>query len=201
MSGGWQPLVGQIAGAISLLGFIPYAVAVLRRRARPNRATWIIWTAVGGLLFASYRSGADGAPCWVPLSDALGPAIIAALSLRFGEGGFSRFDRGCLALAALSIAGWAVTGSASVALAINLTIDLLGALPTMRKAYADPASESPLTWQLFFGANALNLVALERWSLASAGYPLYIVAVSGMINVLLVAGRFRHVRNHPTLVV
>jgi hypothetical protein len=198
VSAGWRPLVGQIAGAISLVGFLPYAVAILRRRARPNRATWFIWTTVGGLLFASYRTEAGGVASWVPLSDALGPATIAALSLRLGEGGFSRFDRGCLALAAVSILGWAVTGSATVALAINLVIDLLGALPTLWKAYADPASESALTWQVFFGANALNLLAIERWSLAGAAYPLYVVAVSGLVNVVLVLGRFRALRYGET---
>jgi hypothetical protein len=97
-----------MAGVISLAGFLPYVVAILRRKARPNRATWIIWTTVGGLLFASYDASAGGAARWVPLSDALGPATIAVLSLRHGEGGFTRFDLGCLALAAGSVVGWAL---------------------------------------------------------------------------------------------
>lgn len=188
MSAGWQRVVGRIAGVISLLGSLPYVVAVLRRKARPNRATWLIWTAVGGLLFASYDSSAGGSARWVPLSDAIGPAMIAVLSLRYGEGGFTRFDLGCLLLAAVSVVGWVLTGSALVALGINLFIDLLGALPTMRKAYADPASESALTWRIFFFGNVLNLLAIERWNLGSAAYPLHVVFVSGIVNVLLIAG-------------
>jgi len=189
VSDGWQTVVGRIAGVISLLGFLPYVVAVLRRKARPNRATWLIWTAVGGLLFASYDASAGGSARWVPLSDALGPLMIAVLSLRYGEGGFTRFDRGCLMLAAVSVVAWALTGSALVALAINLFIDLLGALPTMRKAYADPASESALTWRIFLFGNVLNLLAIQRWNVGSAAYPIYVVLVSGIVNVLLVAGK------------
>ena len=180
-----QPLVGRVAGLISLLAFLPYILAIVQGTARPNYATWLIWTVVGGLLFASYDAGVGGAARWVPLSDALGPAIIAVLSLRYREGAWTRFDLGCLTLAGLSVIGWVWTGSAMVALGINLCIDLLGALPTLRSVYRNPASESALTWRLFFLGNALNLVAIEDWSLSSASYPVYVVLISGLVNVLL----------------
>lgn len=109
------------------------------------------------------------------------------LALRYGDAGFTRFDVACLALAGLGGVGWALSGSAMVALWMNLLVDLFGALPTMRKAYRDPSSESALTWRVFFTGNALNLFAIQHWTLESAAYPLYVVIVSGIVNVLLVA--------------
>jgi len=47
-------LLGKIAGALSFLAFVPYVLATLRGKTRPNRATWIIWSAVGVTLLASY---------------------------------------------------------------------------------------------------------------------------------------------------
>jgi hypothetical protein len=185
VSVGWQTVVGWIAGVISLLGFLPYAVAVLRRTARPNRATWVIWTIVGSLLFASYDASVGGAARWVPLGDVIGTAVIAVLSIRDGEGGVGRFDLGCFGLAGLSVIGWALTGTAALALDINIFLALLGALPTIRKAYKDPTSESALTWRIFFVGNALNLVAIEAWSVQSAAYPLYTALMAALMNALL----------------
>ena len=47
-------LLGKIAVALSFLAFVPYVLATLRGKTRPNRATWIIWSAVGVTLLASY---------------------------------------------------------------------------------------------------------------------------------------------------
>jgi hypothetical protein len=51
--------VGQLAGAISFLGFVPYIIEIAQGKTRPNRATWWIWAVVGAMLCASsYASGA-----------------------------------------------------------------------------------------------------------------------------------------------
>jgi hypothetical protein len=178
-------LTGVVAGVISITAFLPYAHSVVSCNLRPSSVTWLIWTVVGGLLFASYDAVGGGAARWVPLTDALGPAVIAYFSLSYRQGGFSRFDVGCLALAAGSVIAWVWTGSPAVALAINLFIALLGALPTFRNAYRNPASEPALAWGMFLLGNLLNLMAIEDWSLRSAAYPVYAVLVSGLMNVLL----------------
>lgn len=194
MQPSWQSAVGYAAGIISLAGFFPYAAAIVRRRARPNRATWLIWSVVSALLFASYDASVGGAARWVPLSDTVGTAAIAALSFRYGEGGLGRFDLACLGLAILSAFAWMLTGSAEMALGMNVFVAVLGALPTVRKAHVDPASESLLTWCIFLAGNSLNLVAIEAWSVKSAAYPLYAALVAALVTGLLL-------RRSPTLVV
>ena len=177
--------MGCAAGIISLAGFFPYAVAIVRGHARPNRATWLIWSVVSALLFASYDASVGGAARWVPLSDTVGTAAIGVLSFRHGEGGLGRFDVTCLALAGLSALAWGLTGSADIALGMNIFVAVLGALPTVRKAHADPASESLLTWCIFLAGNSLNLVAIEAWSVKSAAYPLYAALVAALVTTLL----------------
>jgi len=123
------------------------------------------------------------------LSDALGPAAIAAISFRYRRAGLSRLDLGCLTLAGLSVIGWVLIGSATVTLIVNLFIALLGALPTLWSVYRDPASESILAWRLFLFGNALNLSAIEVWNMTSASYPVYAVAISALIVFLLSSPR------------
>src|SRR5207248_2703381 len=82
--------LGQLAGAISFLGFVPYIIEIVQGKTRPNRATWWIWAVVGAMLCASsYASGARHA-LWVPLSYVIGPLATALLALKYGEGGWDR---------------------------------------------------------------------------------------------------------------
>lgn len=181
--------LGQIAGALALLGFVSYVVAILRRQTRPSRATWWIWTIVGVVLCASYLSSGATVTIWVPISYALGPLVAAMLSLHYGEGGWTRFDRACFLGTGASLALWAVVRSPIIPLTMNIVIDLLGALPTLRKTFDDPDSEDRLAWLLFFVANTLNLLAISRWSFSIVLYPLYLFALNGVMVALLVRPR------------
>jgi hypothetical protein len=176
---------GLAAGFLSLIAYLPYARDTIRGVAQPNRATWIIWSLVGGLLFASYNAAAGGAARWVPLADALGPAIIAGLAVRYGKGGWNRLEMACLLLAGLSVIGWLLTGSPMVTLVINLFLAFLGAIPTFRNVYDHPDTEPALVWRVFLLSNVLNLLAIEHWSWSSAAYPVYAVFTAGLVNVLI----------------
>lgn len=171
-------LVGQVAGVVALAGFAPYLLSTARGRTVPNRATWWIWTVVGATQCASYYAAGARDSIWVPIGYVLGPLATALLALRRGEGGWGRFDRACLAGAAGAVGLWWLSGSPLVALLASVGVDAAGALPTLRKTFAEPWTEDGPTWTIFLLANALNLAALDDWSLGGAAYPLYLFGVS-----------------------
>lgn len=177
--------LGELAGMISLLAYCVYIFAMLKGKARPNRATWWIWSVVGCILAASYYFSGARATMWVPVSNTVGPLIIALISLKYGEGGWSVFDRRCLAGAAFGLVLWWIFSSALLALLANLFIDFMGALPTIRKTYFDPSGENRLGWMLFLTANTLNLVAVNSWNLAIVIYPTYLFLLSGTIMTMI----------------
>lgn len=186
-----QGLLGQLAGLISLLGFVPYLVEIARGKTRPNRATWWIWTVVGAMLCASYYASGARHAVWVPISYVIGPLLTALLTLRYGEGGWDRFDRVCLGASLCSLAVWWLARSPLLALAANIGIDMLGALPTIRKAYREPEAESLLSWTIFLLADALNLYALGAWSPATSLYPVYLFMLAAVLVALLLRPRLR----------
>src|SRR5688572_11025851 len=89
-------MAGKVAGVVSFVAFVPYILAILRGETKPNRATWWIWTVVGFMLGASYYSSGANNTIWVPVSYIVGPLVTALLSIKYGEGGWNRFDKGCL---------------------------------------------------------------------------------------------------------
>jgi hypothetical protein len=144
---------------------------------------------VGIIIAASYRAAGASATIWVPITYVIGPFVTSLLGIRFGQGGWTRFDRICLLATALSLVLWAVSGSPDFALAISIGIDLLGALPTVRKSLLDPSSEDLPAWVLFFVANTLNVMAIERWNWQEAIHPLYMLCMTGTICWVLWQGR------------
>jgi hypothetical protein len=177
-------VLGVLAGVLSLLAFVPYVASILRGQTRPNRATWWVWTVCNGILFASYYAAGERRSAWVPLSFTVASLFVALLSLKRGEGGLSRFDRGCVLSCAAGLILWGLSGSPLTALVINIGVDFAGALPTIRKTYLDPKSESLSAWSLFLAANAVNLFAVEAWSSPSIALPIYYFLITLVIIAL-----------------
>lgn len=187
----WQAVIGIVAGFLSLVGFVPYLVTICQEKTRPNRATWWIWAIVGIILSTSYYSSGATHTLWVPVCSAIGHLLIAILALKYGEGGWNRFDRACFLGAGISLFLWWRFSSPLIALSINILIDFLGALPTIKKSYHEPKTEDPLTWMMFLAAHTLNLFAIKNWSFALSAYPLYLFSVTSIIVALLLRPKMR----------
>src|SRR3989338_874742 len=88
--------LGIVAGILSFVAYALYIFTTLIGKTKPNRATWWVLTLVGLMIATSYYAGGARDTIWVALSYVLGPAIIAVLSLKYGEGRWERLDQVCL---------------------------------------------------------------------------------------------------------
>ena len=191
MLSGTSFVSGLIAGVISFAAHVLYIVTTVQRKTKPNRATWWIFTIVALIVLASYYSAGARDTIWIPVSYALGALIIALLSLRYGEGGWTTLDRICIFGAGVSIILWWLFTAPLLALFTNILVNLFGLLPTIRKSYLRPRGENLFAWELDFFASVINLFAVERWAFAIAVYPLYLVFLNGIIAAILVSRRKR----------
>jgi hypothetical protein len=179
--------LGVIAGFISLLGFLPYIIGILKKEVIPNRVTWIIWTIVQGILLFSYIkvSGGVNASMWVPVTYVAGPFIVMLLSFYYGEGGFGRLDITSFILSVFSIVLWIITGVPIIALLANMAADALAAVPTIYKTYQRPHTESFLAWGMFLAANTLNLFIVPNINFQTFIFPCYLFLLSCIVCLLI----------------
>jgi anti-anti-sigma regulatory factor len=187
----FQSTIGIVAGALSIVAVIPYIVTTLRGQTQPHRITWWILSVLGLMMSASHFAAGGGSTVWVPLCGAIGQLAVAILSLRYGTGGWSHLDRLCLAGVGLSLVLWRQFDSPLLALGLNIAIDFLGCLPTIRKAQRDPAGEDVHTWCIYALSGGLNLLAVQRWTLAETVLPLYLALCPGLITLLLIRRYWR----------
>lgn len=181
-------MLGMIAGIIAISGYIPYIYSILKGHTQPNRATWFIWTIVGGLLAISYIAEGDQHSIWLPLGYFFGPLITAILSLRYGYAEWTKLDTICIVAAVISIIPWVLSDNANATLVINLLIDMIGSVPTLVKTFREPETEDLLAWVFFFVANTLQLFAIEMWNLASL-YPIYLFVLATSMVLFILRGK------------
>lgn len=170
-------VAGKVAGIVAFTAFVPYIISIFRKETKPNRATWFIWTIVNFMATASYYSSGASHTIWIPIIYATMPLFVFILSLKYGVGGYTKFDLACLIISGISAILWLASGVPLTALIINLFIDLIGSLPTVKKIYHDPKSEDRSAWVLATVANLINLFAVEKWTFTIAIYPMYMFVV------------------------
>jgi hypothetical protein len=181
----FQGDIGLLAGVIGFLGFLPYIIGTLKGTTKPNKATWLIWAVMGLIIAASYYSAGARESAYLPGAYAIGIFAVAALSLRFGEKGWTKLDIFCLIGAGAGLLAWWATNEPAFALYLTIAIDAIGFIPTFRKAYAEPGSEDRLAWAIFLLADILNIFAIGEWTLASASYPVYVLVFTLALNALI----------------
>lgn len=169
-----QAVVGVVAALLALAGAVPYVLDTLAGRTRPNRATWLVYAVIGCCVVASSWSAGGTWSLLTPVAYIIGPIAILIASIRHGEGGWSRLDRACLAGAALGTAAWLLSGDPRVGVWLHTAVDALGTVPTMVKAWRDPAHENRRAWTIYAISAVLNLGAIGAWTAGAAVFPVWL---------------------------
>ncbi len=163
----------------SVVANVPYIFDILRRKAKPERISWLLWTMLGSTYFFS-AVFSDGAT-YFTLGEVIGPIMIFLLSLKFGVGGKSRFDLVSMAIALVAFGLLFVFESVLVGLVLAMSIDFIAATLTTRKLLIDPTSESVGFWLFGVISSALALASLKIYNLETVLFPLYVLLFSGLV--------------------
>lgn len=187
-------LIGIIAGVLAFGSYGFYVRSIIRGETKPQRVSWWVWASLGSVIWASYYLSGARNTLWAPLSEVLGPIAVAILAIKYGEGGWTLFDRKCLIGIGAALILWLVFNSPLVGLVSALAIDFFAALPTVRKSSLRPRRENFTAWLLVVMANFLNIFAIEKWTFALAIQPIYYTAITGIIFLPLLFFRLKSLK-------
>jgi hypothetical protein len=184
-------VLGILSPLVCILGYIPYIIAMSRNKIQPHPMSWLLWAILGFVSLVTYIG--TGAHETIPLAilNFVGPVMIFFFTIKYWKGKFSRFDYVCLGFSLFSIAIYIIFHRAAIALSINLLGDFFAALPTIRKTYKDPSSESFLTWFCFGMGALLSLFAIRQFSYGIILLPLYLTSYELLMCALILRGRLK----------
>ncbi len=159
---------------------------VFLRKTTPHMYTWVVWTF---LQFTATVAILRENVWWSALGVfALGLVSLAVflLSFRYGTKNVTSFDTVCLAGALVAIAVWVFLDNVLVSIVLVTLIDFVGFLPTYRKAYEEPYSETMSLYICSIFSNTFSVLAIVHYSVTSTLYVASLVASNTvMVGILL----------------
>lgn len=177
-------IVGVLAASCSLVAISKYVPSILRGETKPNRATWIIWNITNIILLVSYFSVGARTTIFLPTIYAINGLIVLILSIRYGVSHWSRLDYWSLFVAGISLVIWFITKNPLTALLMNLLMDSVGYLPTLKKIFYDPLSENRTAWTFTTLGSFINFFALTSLSFGIIVYPIIIFTMNAIVLII-----------------
>ena len=183
-------LFGILAGVLSIYAYLPYIRDTKAGRTHPQRASWLIWSVLSTIaLLSQIHEGAGPSLFFAGVQVTCTLIIFSLSSWVDTKNRFKRTDHLIFLAAGMGLVLWYFTNSAAYALAVTISISLLGGSATVVKAYRDPESETLVTWVSSFIASGFALLAVGRMDLVLLAYPLYLVVLYGAILCAIFTGR------------
>lgn len=212
-------LAGLLAATFGLVAGIDYIARIFGRTifgwrktepTHPRAATWMVWAVMGVILASAYSSSGARETAWSAWAMAIEFVVVAILALIYDSSAHAirplrtwgnvakeidATEWKCLAGSLLAGVLWLASGEPLLALFGSYAVDFFAALPTIRQAFLKPLEEPTSAWLLTVIGNTFNLLAVPHWTLASIesfavwSYPVYMLAINGLILLLLLHHR------------
>lgn len=170
-----------IAALLAIIGNVPYLRDIIKGRVVPHPYTWFIWSIVSGtVLVGQIVKGAGWATIPFVASEIF-TFIIFVVSLKFGFKNIPRADTKFLIAALLGLVPWYITKDPTISVVIMVGIDLIAFVPTLKKTWANPQSETVLLYGSNVLRHTLSLLALSSYNIATMLHSLSMICTNTLM--------------------
>lgn len=174
-------ILGTVSFLIPIIGIVPYIVNIVKGKTVAHVYTWLIWAILQTIaLVAQVKNGAGFGAAY-GLAGVLVCYSVMFLSLKNGLKHIKKFDTFCLILALASMIVYVGLKNPLLAVIMATSTNFIGFLPTLRKTFVDPKSET-ISAYLSGGIGALlSILALQNYSLINSLYLINIIVTDAML--------------------
>ena len=174
-----------VASLLALAGNIPYVLDVVKGRVKPHPYTWFVWTIVSCVVFFGQLAKGAGIAVIATGVSEIFTLIIFLFSLKYGFKNPPKTDKYFLAFALFGLIPWILTKDPTLSVIIVVSIDLIAFIPTLRKTYCFPKSETPL----LYGSNVLRhfliLATLGAYNIATMLHSISMIITNTIMVIFI----------------
>jgi hypothetical protein len=174
-------LFACVAIILMLVGYYPYLKDLFLRKTQPHLYTWLIWAITATIASAGVFVGGGDLGVLPMLAGTIMVIVVCLLSTIYGSKNITRSDTITLLLALAAIVIWIQVGSPLIAVLLVTAIDAFGYIPTFRKTYQEPWTETSTFWLLITISYLFTILASSELNMLTTSYLITI----GSINILL----------------
>lgn len=180
-----QIILVVIASSLALVGNIPYLRNVIKGKTKPHPYTWLVWSIVSCVVFFGQVAKGAGIGSIPTAVSEIFTIIIFLFSIKYGFKNPPKIDKIFLAIALLGIIPWILTNDPTLSIIIVVSIDLVAFIPTLRKTYMNPKTETPLLYGTNTIRHALALGALSSYNTATMLHSIVMIITNTLMVIFI----------------
>ncbi|KKP46792.1 MAG: hypothetical protein UR39_C0008G0024 [Candidatus Woesebacteria bacterium GW2011_GWA1_33_30] len=186
----FKNILGIIATILVFLGYVPYVRDIINGKTKPHIYSWFIWGFVTLLAFALQLSDKAGSGAFVTLAAAIMCFVVIFFGFKYkAKVKIVKTDTIFLILAIISLGLWIIAKQPVLSILLTVMVDLLGFAPTIRKSWNNPFSETLSFYYLNSIRFGLAIIALQKYSLLTALYPITWLMANTLFALMLIIRR------------
>jgi hypothetical protein len=185
-----KEILTAIAICLTFVAFVPYIISIIKGGVKPHVFSWVIWSITTLTVFAAQWSEGAGVAAWSTGISGCVTIIVAILAFyRRSDITITRSDWVFFIIALMSLPLWVLSSDPMWTVIILTGIDVIAFIPTIRKTYVLPYSESIAFIAIFAVRDLLVLGALEHYSVTTMIFPAAISISCTILIILMVVRR------------
>ncbi len=189
MTLGIKEIISAIAVLLTFIAYIPYYRDILKGKTHPHVYSWALWSLLTILLVALQIKGGAGAATWVTAAAGLLCLGVVFFGLKEGKKDITTSDTVVAILSLISIGFWLIADQPIISIILVIIADGLAFIPTIRKSWHNPYSE---TLSLYI-TNALRfflaLAAIETYTFLSTSWIVFWATGNALFSIMIVIRR------------
>ena len=176
-----------------LASYIVGAKQMLQNKYSPSTFSRIIWVLLSVNSFAGVILSHSSKSSLILSGIFLfGNIIICLISFWKGTKSFGNTEYFSLFLLFISLVIWIQFNAPLLNLVISLIAHFIGGIPTYKKVWKNPSSESFGFWSLFFIASLISVFVADTSSVSLIIFPIYFVIFDGGMTLLSVRKKIKN---------
>lgn len=184
-----KELLSASAIVLALVAYIPYYRDILKGKTHPHLYSWVLWGLLTVLLVALQMQGGAGPAAWVTMFGGLLCLGVILLSLKRGKKDIAPSDSVMAVLSLSAIGFWWFVDQPVIAAVLAILADGFAFIPTIRKSWHKPYSETLSLYVINTVRFSLTFSAIETYTFLSASWILFWLVGNGLFSLMLVLRR------------
>ncbi len=177
--------IAIIASILAIVGNVPYLKDIIKHKVQPHPYTWFVWSIVSCIIFFGQLAKGAGIGALPTAASEIFTIIIFIFSIRYGFKNIKAIDTVFLIIALLGIIPWIITKDPTISVIIAVSIDLIAFVPTLRKTWKNPETETPLLYSMNVFRHILMLFSLKAYNVATTLHSIAMITSNSIMTFFI----------------
>lgn len=184
-----KTIISVISVLLIFVAYVPYVRDTLQGKTTPHVYTWFIWGLVTAIAFGLQVSAGAGVGSWATLAVVIACFFVFILGMRNGKKDITKLDILFFILSFVALFLWLIAKQPILSVILVSSVDMLGFVPTIRKSWNKPHSETLFLYSLNAFRHILSLLALEQYNVVTWLYPVSWTIANTLFSIILIIRR------------